>query len=90
MTESKVRVKTSDGNITEVDLDIAKQWGPINNMYEGIFISQLISFDSSLILSIVFGTVNTDENPVELENINTAILTKVIFDRIRDEYQLNK
>lgn len=40
MTESKVRVKTSEGNIIEVDLDVAKQWGPINNMYEGTMISQ--------------------------------------------------
>jgi hypothetical protein len=35
MAEDKVRVQTGDGAILEVDLDIAKQWGPINNMYEG-------------------------------------------------------
>jgi hypothetical protein len=38
MSEDKVRVKTSDGDILEVDLDVAKQWGPINNMYEGKFL----------------------------------------------------
>ena len=36
MAETKIRVKTSDGQIVEVDLDVAKQWGPINNMYEGM------------------------------------------------------
>jgi hypothetical protein len=37
MAEDKVRVKTSDSDVLEVDLDVAKQWGPINNMYEGKF-----------------------------------------------------
>ncbi len=42
MSAEKVRVKTSDGDILEVDLDVAKQWGPINQMYEGIIISKII------------------------------------------------
>ncbi len=35
MAEDKVRVQTSDKDVLEVDLDIAKQWAPIHNMYEG-------------------------------------------------------
>jgi hypothetical protein len=35
MAEDKVRVQTSDKHILEVDLDVAKQWGPIKTMYEG-------------------------------------------------------
>ena len=31
----KVRVQTNDGDILEVDLDIAKQWAPIKNFHEG-------------------------------------------------------
>lgn len=42
MSEDKVRVQTSDGDIIEVDLDVAKQWGPINNMYEGNIIFSII------------------------------------------------
>lgn len=38
MAESKVKVKTSDDQIVEVDLDVAKQWGPVNSMYEGMLI----------------------------------------------------
>jgi hypothetical protein len=46
MSEDKVRVKTSDGDILEVDLDVAKQWGPINNMYEGkIYPKKFFSFN---------------------------------------------
>jgi hypothetical protein len=46
MAEDKVRVKTNDGEILEVDLDVAKQWGPINNMYESKFLYQRISIES--------------------------------------------
>lgn len=35
MSETKIRVKTSDGVEVEVDLEIAKQWAPIKNLYEG-------------------------------------------------------
>jgi hypothetical protein len=46
MSEDKVRVQTSDGDILEVDLDVAKQWGPINNMYEGkIYPKKFFSFN---------------------------------------------
>jgi hypothetical protein len=38
MAEDKIRVKTNDGKILNVDLDIAKQWVPINTMYEGIIL----------------------------------------------------
>jgi hypothetical protein len=35
MAADKVRVQTNDGDILEVNLDVAKQWAPIKLMYEG-------------------------------------------------------
>jgi hypothetical protein len=35
MAEGKIQVKCGDGGVIEVDLDIAKTWGPIQSAYEG-------------------------------------------------------
>jgi hypothetical protein len=42
MAAEKVKVQTSDKDIIEVDLDIAKQWGPIKTIYEGRIIFKII------------------------------------------------
>ncbi|UJR38490.1 hypothetical protein I4U23_031158 [Adineta vaga] len=60
MSADKIRVETSDKDVLEVDLAIAKQWAPIKNMYEA------------------FGTVDTSEKPIELTNVNTEVLKKII------------
>lgn len=79
MSEDKVKVKTSDGDIVEVDLEVAKLWGPINNMYEGNFTYYFFKLTIYLknFLFKVFGSIDT-KNPVELENVNTETLKKVI------------
>jgi hypothetical protein len=35
MADDKIRVKTNDGDVIEVERTIAKQWAPIKTLYEG-------------------------------------------------------
>ncbi|CAF0879494.1 unnamed protein product [Rotaria sordida] len=60
MSEEKIKVQTSDGDIIEVDLFVAKQWEPVKNIYE------------------VLDSKDAQENPIELTNVGTEALNKII------------
>ena len=34
MADEKIKVSTTDGDIVEVDVSVAKKWGPIKAIYE--------------------------------------------------------
>ncbi|CAF0872892.1 unnamed protein product [Rotaria sp. Silwood1] len=60
MSEEKIKVQTSDGDVIEVDLFVAKQWEPVKNIYE------------------VLDSKDVHENPIELANVGTEVLKKII------------
>ena len=76
MAEHEIKLQSSDGDIFDVDLNIAKQFITIKTMLEGMKLT--FNWINSTILLTDLG-INEDEEVIPLPNVDSFILRKVNF-----------